>query len=129
MIRLSDILKEGIKEIDELERLAEACIRLIISQNTQRIPPVFKRRLDNPKEPHDKFIEIIRKNFFFSDPVIEMKDAGKGGYNVIKDFIKEFPVLIEFSDTPGTNGVYVGRKSGGHIYIKLDRKDFAQDFA
>ena len=130
MIRLSDILREGYKEVDELERLAEACIDLIIKQNSQRIAPVFKWRFDNPKTSFNEFQEIIRNNFFFSNQTIGIKEAGKGGsgYPILKEFIKESGIRVEFSNKAGTSGVYVGG-SLKRIYIKMDTKPFANDFA
>ena len=130
MIRLSEILREGYKEIDELERLSEACIRLIIKENSQRIQPVFKWRFDNPNKSFDEFTEIIRKNFFFSNQTIGIKEAGKGGsgYSLLKDFIKDSGVRVEFSNKAGTPGVY-GGGTLKRIYIKMDTKPFAKDFA
>jgi len=126
-------LREGYKEINELEKLAESCIDIIVKKNEPRVAPVFKWRIENPSYSEQAFYKFLQDHFIFGVPSVRIADAGKGGsgYTIIGEFIKQWDVTVNFTNSISSHGAYValtGAKGGGKIFIKTDTKGFAELF-
>jgi hypothetical protein len=126
MIRLKDLLSEGYREVDDLDRIATAATEWFVKRNSKSVIALSKGRSVGDRPATDNFAEQVLDKIRFSADTVKLSDL-KAKYSIVADFVKSWGSLkIEMTKNITSFGVWQRKGKSGLIQIKLDTKIFGQ---